>query len=169
MLLSSHLMTEVEELCNRVAIVRSGRMVFEGAMAELKRTAGGSWRLRTTDDATRAAVCRAQRGIDAVHAEPRELRFEATEDAAAELSIALVEAGLGIRALAPHARDARGAVLPPDRGRGGARAADDRRRPGRRGGRADGLALPSSTAGSCESCVAQKRSYLGLVAAVSCR
>jgi ABC-2 type transport system ATP-binding protein len=102
-LLSSHLLTEVEELCNRVAIVRSGRMVFEGALAELKHTAGGSWRLRTTDDQLAADVCRAQRGIDAVHAEPLELRFEATEDAAAELSIALVEAGLGIRALAPHA------------------------------------------------------------------
>ena len=29
-LLSSHLLAEVEELCNRVAIVRSGRIVYEG-------------------------------------------------------------------------------------------------------------------------------------------
>ncbi|MEA2474740.1 MAG: type transport system ATP-binding protein [Thermoleophilaceae bacterium] len=102
-LLSSHLLTEVEELCNRVAIVRSGRMVFEGALADLKHTAGASWRLRTTDDKRAAEVCRAQRGIGAVLEDPLELRFEGTEDAAAELSIALVEAGLGIRALAPHA------------------------------------------------------------------
>jgi ABC-2 type transport system ATP-binding protein len=102
-LLSSHLLAEVEELCNRVAIVRSGSIVFEGALADLKRTAGGEWRLRTTDDARAVDVLRARRGIDNVRRDPLELRFEATEEAATELSIALVEAGLGIRALAPHA------------------------------------------------------------------
>jgi ABC-2 type transport system ATP-binding protein len=101
-LLSSHLLAEVEELCNRVAIVRTGRIVFEGALEDLKRTAGGGWRLRTTDDGRAAAVCRAQRGIAAVRVDPLELRFEATEEAAAALSVALVEAGLAIRALAPH-------------------------------------------------------------------
>ena len=39
-LLSSHLLAEVEELCNRVAIVRSGAIVYEGEIAELKRGAG---------------------------------------------------------------------------------------------------------------------------------
>ncbi len=102
-LLSSHLLAEVEELCNRVAIVRTGRIVFEGALDDLKRTAGGDWRLRTTDDARAAAVCRAQRGIDDVRVSPLELRFTGTEEAAAALSIAVVEAGLAIRALAPHA------------------------------------------------------------------
>jgi ABC-2 type transport system ATP-binding protein len=101
-LLSSHLLAEVEELCNRVAIVRTGRIVFEGALEDLKRTAGGEWRLRTTDDTRAVAVCRAQRGIDGIRPEPLEIRFEATEEAAAALSIALVEAGLAIRALAPH-------------------------------------------------------------------
>src|ERR687884_150884 len=42
--LSSHLLAEVEELCNRVAIVRSGRIVYEGAIAELKRAAGAGYR-----------------------------------------------------------------------------------------------------------------------------
>ncbi|MCW3022500.1 MAG: transporter ATP-binding protein [Conexibacter sp.] len=101
-LLSSHLLAEVEELCNRVAIVRTGRIVFEGALEDLKRTAGGGWRLRTTDDGRAAEVCRTQRGIAEVRVDPLELRFEATEEAAAALSVALVEAGLAIRALAPH-------------------------------------------------------------------
>src|SRR4029079_5762683 len=34
-LLSSHLLAEVEELCNRVAIIRKGRILYEGALAEL--------------------------------------------------------------------------------------------------------------------------------------
>jgi ABC-2 type transport system ATP-binding protein len=101
-LLSSHLLTEVEELCNRVAIVRSGRIVFEGALEDVQRTAGAEWRLRTTDDARAAEICRAQRGISGVRAEPLELRFQATEDAAAALSVALVEAGVAIRTLVPH-------------------------------------------------------------------
>jgi ABC-2 type transport system ATP-binding protein len=86
-----------------VAIVRSGRIVFEGALADLKRTAGGEWRLRTTDDDRAHALLQTRRGIDNVRRDPLELRFEATEEAAAELSVALVEAGLAIRALAPHA------------------------------------------------------------------
>src|ERR671926_352414 len=45
--LSSHLLAEVEELCNRVAIVRSGRIVYEGAIAELKRMGASGYRLRT--------------------------------------------------------------------------------------------------------------------------
>jgi ABC-2 type transport system ATP-binding protein len=102
-LLSSHLLAEVEELCNRVAIVRTGRIVFEGALDDLKRTAGGDWRLRTTHDERAAAVCRDQPGIGDVRVSPLELRFTGTEEAAAALSVALVEAGLAIRALAPHA------------------------------------------------------------------
>src|SRR2546421_1287539 len=34
--LSSHVLTEVEEVCNREAIVRSGKIVYEGEIAELK-------------------------------------------------------------------------------------------------------------------------------------
>jgi ABC-2 type transport system ATP-binding protein len=101
-LLSSHLLTEVEELCNRVAIVRTGRVVFEGALDDLKRTAGSEWRLRTTDDARALGILQARRGIGGVRRDPLELRFEATEEAAAALSVALVEGGLAIRALAPH-------------------------------------------------------------------
>jgi ABC-2 type transport system ATP-binding protein len=101
-LLSSHLMAEVEELCNRVAIVRSGAIVYEGAIADLKRTAGATYRLRTTDDERALAVCRAQPGIADARIEEGEVRFSGDEDAVAELSLALVEAGALIRTLAPQ-------------------------------------------------------------------
>jgi ABC-2 type transport system ATP-binding protein len=101
--LSSHLMPEVEELCNRVAIVRSGSIVYEGAIADLKRTAGATYRLRTTDDTRALAVCEAQSGIAEAHREDGEIRFSGDdEDAVAQLSLALVEAGALIRALAPQ-------------------------------------------------------------------
>src|SRR5512135_1450930 len=66
-LLSSHLLAEVEELCNRVAIVRTCKIVYEGAIADLKRSAGASYRLSTTDDQRALAVCGAQPGIEDVH------------------------------------------------------------------------------------------------------
>ncbi len=101
-LLSSHLLNEVEELCNRVAIVRSGSIVYEGALADLGRSAASMHRLRTTDDARAMEICRSQEGILDVRPGNEEIRFSATEDAVAQLSVALVEAGALIKALAPE-------------------------------------------------------------------
>jgi ABC-2 type transport system ATP-binding protein len=101
-LLSSHLLAEVEELCNRVAIVRSGRIVYEGHISELKRTAASVYRLRTTDDARALEVCRAQQGIADPRLESGEIHFTGEEAAVTELSLALIEAGALIRVLAPQ-------------------------------------------------------------------
>jgi ABC-2 type transport system ATP-binding protein len=101
-LLSSHLMPEVEELCNRVAIVRSGAIVYEGAIAELKRTAGSTYRLRTTDDERALKVCEAQHGIVEPRLADGEIAFGGDDQAVAELSVALVEAGALIKALVPR-------------------------------------------------------------------
>jgi len=101
-LLSSHLLAEVEELCNRVAIVRTGRIVYEGEIAELKRGAGTVYRLQTTDDERGLAVARAQPGIRDVRGEREAILFTADPEAVAALSQALVEAGALIRAMAPQ-------------------------------------------------------------------
>jgi ABC-2 type transport system ATP-binding protein len=95
-LLSSHLLAEVEELCNRVAIVRSGRIVYEGAIADLKRMGASGYRLRTTDDETALAVAAAQPGVENARRDGAAIRFTADEATAAQLSIALVEAGAAI-------------------------------------------------------------------------
>src|SRR5581483_4264889 len=47
--LSSHLMSEVEELCNRVAIISGGRIIRETSLRDLLAGAVGSYRLETTD------------------------------------------------------------------------------------------------------------------------
>ena len=101
--LSSHLLSEVEELCNRVAIVRNGRMVYEGHLSELRRTAGSGYRLRTTDDGLAERVCNAQPGVSDVRmTDGGDLRFSAAEPAVAELSVALVESGAAILTLTPE-------------------------------------------------------------------
>jgi ABC-2 type transport system ATP-binding protein len=100
--LSSHLLPEVEELCNRVAIVRRGRMVYEGYLDELRLTAGSGYRLRTTDNGIAERVCTAQPGVTNVRLADGEVHFTADEPAVAKLSVALVESGAAILALAPE-------------------------------------------------------------------
>jgi ABC-2 type transport system ATP-binding protein len=99
--LSSHLLAEVEELCNRVAIVQTGKIVYEGEISALKRGAGTQYALSTTDDERAMAVCQAQPGVGGVHAEHGQILFTADPDTAAALSQALVESGALIKALAP--------------------------------------------------------------------
>src|SRR5205823_14076905 len=84
-MLSSHLLSEVEELCNRVAIIRSGRIVYEGTLADLKATAAAGYRLRTTDPERARAVCVAQGGVGDVRFEASDLRFTADEEPVAAL------------------------------------------------------------------------------------
>jgi ABC-2 type transport system ATP-binding protein len=103
-LLSSHLMTEVEELCNRVAIIRRGRVAYEGSLRELRSRAGVSYRLRTTDDALARRVAEAQRGIEeVVDGRADGLIFKAAdEQAVGALSLALAESGAPILELSPR-------------------------------------------------------------------
>jgi ABC-2 type transport system ATP-binding protein len=123
--LSSHQLTEVEEVCNRVAIIRSGRIAYEGSLGELRRTTAGGHRLRTTDQARALAVCRAQPGIvDAELADDGEVSFVGDERAVGELSVALVEAGVAITALVPQRATLEDLFFRFTEGDGAARAAE---------------------------------------------
>jgi ABC-2 type transport system ATP-binding protein len=104
-LLSSHQLPEVQELCDRVAIVDSGRVVYEGALSDLRRQGGAGYRLRTTDDARALELARTQRGVEHVIGTPptpHGLGFQAEERDVGALSLALAQAGIGILALTPE-------------------------------------------------------------------
>jgi ABC-2 type transport system ATP-binding protein len=101
-LLSSHLMGEVEELCDRVAIVRSGNVVYEGGLPELIAGTSGRYELRTTDDARALEIARAEPGVEEVALADGYLSFLAPDAAVPRLSIALGESGVGISALVPR-------------------------------------------------------------------
>jgi ABC-2 type transport system ATP-binding protein len=101
-LLSSHQLPEVQELCDRVAIVDRGKVVYEGALADLRRQGGAGYRLRTTDDARSLELLRVQPRIK--HAAPGEhgIGFQAQESDVGAVSLALAQAGIGILALTPE-------------------------------------------------------------------
>jgi ABC-2 type transport system ATP-binding protein len=101
-LLSSHQLPEVQELCDRVAIVDAGKVVYEGALSDLRRQGGGGYRLRTTDDTRALQIAAAQTGVDNAAAAEEGIGFQADERAVGELSVALGRAGIGILALAPE-------------------------------------------------------------------
>ena len=101
-LLSSHLLGEVEELCNRVAIIRKGRIVYEGQLQDLLATAATGYRLRSPDPDRARALLLNQPGIREVVSVDGSLRFQADEDAVAALSIALGQARIGVTALVPE-------------------------------------------------------------------
>ena len=101
-LLSSHLLYEVEELCNRVAIIRKGSIVYDGGLGELLATATTGYRLRTTEPERARTVLLAQPGIASLAASDGELRFTADEDTVARAAIALGQARIGITALVPQ-------------------------------------------------------------------
>jgi len=101
-LLSSHLLGEVEELCNRVAIIQKGRVVYQGALHELLAGAASGYRLRSPEPARARAVCLAQAGVEQVTSVDGEVRFQADEESVGALSIALGQARIAVTALVPE-------------------------------------------------------------------
>jgi ABC-2 type transport system ATP-binding protein len=68
-LLSSHDMGEVEQICDSVTIMRSGSVVYHGTIAALREQAPAqAHRITTTDDQAAAKLADA-RGLDVVHAD----------------------------------------------------------------------------------------------------
>jgi ABC-2 type transport system ATP-binding protein len=101
-LLSSHLMSEVEELCDRVAIVSRGRVIHEGSLAELIESTSGRYELRTTDDDRATAIAARAEGITELETTSHGLAFAADERAVAALTLELAQDGIGLLALVPR-------------------------------------------------------------------
>jgi ABC-type multidrug transport system ATPase subunit len=99
-LLSSHLMTEVEQVCDRVGVISRGALVGEGTVDELRGGESLWLRAEPADEAER--VLRAMRGIEQVARVDGGLRIGADAAAAAEINRILVEAGIAVGELRPE-------------------------------------------------------------------
>jgi len=82
--LSSHILSEVEALCDRVGILRSGRLVDEGTLAELRHLSA-----RTLEVSFRgeAPSLRGVPGVSVVEHDGRRLRLEVTGELAPLVSV----------------------------------------------------------------------------------
>jgi ABC-2 type transport system ATP-binding protein len=101
-LLSSHLLYEVEELCNRVAIIRTGTIIYQGTLQDLLATARSGYRLRALEQERAYAALLAQPGIKNVVVDDADLRFAGDEEAVAALTLTLGQARIAFTALVPE-------------------------------------------------------------------
>ncbi len=98
-LLSTHDLVDVEQLCDDVTVLRQGRVAYSGSLADLQRRAPHSrWLLTTTDDQAALTTLSTRAGV---RAEAGEAALTVTADPATLdiLIRALLDAGIGIRAL----------------------------------------------------------------------
>ena len=101
---SSHLLSEVEAMCDRVGVMASGRLVAEGPPGSLR---GAADRVRVqVDDVARARAAASLPGVttdgDGAGEGPGALMFALDGVDPADLNAALVAAGVRVAALEPH-------------------------------------------------------------------
>ena len=102
-LYSSHLLSDVEEVCNRVAIVNGGKISFEGRLDELRASFDAPYRLETGDDGRALVAAKASGALDA-RIENGAVWLEASSDVVDRLTVTLGRAGIPIRSLGQERR-----------------------------------------------------------------
>lgn len=103
-LVASHLLHQVQAVCDRVGLFHRGRMVLEGTVEELARQVlGGGYRVYVEATGPQAAILEALRRLpEATKAEPagpERYMVEGRRDLRGEAARAVVEAGGSLRAL----------------------------------------------------------------------
>ncbi len=107
-LLSSHLLHQVQAICDRVGLFNQGKMVLEGTVEELaQRVLGGAYRILVDAEGERAEIQKALETLPQVAAvrvsDSKVYEVEAAKDVRAEAAQAVISAGgrllrLGIQA-----------------------------------------------------------------------
>jgi ABC-2 type transport system ATP-binding protein len=100
-MLSSHLLNEVEQLCNRVGIIDHGRLLFEGTVDELT----------ASEKTYRIGVDRLDDAYQLLASDPtlnvsrngdQHLHVQMSDESAPRVNALLVERGFSVRELSPH-------------------------------------------------------------------
>jgi ABC-2 type transport system ATP-binding protein len=100
--LSSHLLDEVEKTCDAIAIVDNGRIAVQGTIGELRGIDGEELMLGVDDPDRARTLLAAERSVRSVSDNGHELRVSLDDpSAAADLNRRLVEAGIAVHRLEP--------------------------------------------------------------------
>ncbi len=100
-LLSSHLLGEVEQVCTHAAIMDRGHLVAAGTVAELIGASPTVY-VEVDDAATATRVLRALAGPDAVRTEGTGLVIDLDGSGPSDVAAVLVDAGVGLQAMTPR-------------------------------------------------------------------
>jgi ABC-2 type transport system ATP-binding protein len=106
-MISSHILSELAELCDRFGIIERGRLVFDGTLAEIRQRLGLHTRVRVRvadRTAEAAATLAAVQGIAEARVAQDSIAVTLTDGGAADGRIAetLVRAGFRLLALQPE-------------------------------------------------------------------
>jgi len=96
---SSHLLAEVEQVCSHVGVMRTGRLVFQGPLDDLRHTGAARVRVETGDPAAAVAVLR-QLGLPDPQVAEAEVSAQIGDYSIEKICADLVHAGVGVRGLA---------------------------------------------------------------------
>jgi len=96
-LLSSHLLAEVQEICDRVGVINGGKLLRESTVAELR--GGSSLKVRATPEDRALAVAMKLAGDEGVRREGQTLFLDLPAEAAPDLARELVAADVDVHEL----------------------------------------------------------------------
>ena len=98
---SSHLLNEVEQMCDDVAIIKQGRLITQGPVASLVRR-GDALEVITTDNERAVTVLKALAGVSGVVNDGDRIVVETPLDRAAEISRVLADKRIYLSQLKPR-------------------------------------------------------------------
>jgi ABC-type multidrug transport system ATPase subunit len=113
-LLSSHLLGEVEQVCDRVGVIHKGELLIEGTVDELRGGTGILVKVDPIEEAREIAVSLA--GVESAQIEDGMLVLDTDPNLAAEINARLVSEGLRVSELRPVERSLEDAFLELTRG-----------------------------------------------------
>jgi ABC-type multidrug transport system ATPase subunit len=96
--LSSHLLSEIEQVCSHVGVMHRGKLLMQGTLADLRASAAPKLRVEA-DDPVRAAEVLARMGMADVAVQGPQLVGTLDGLLPEECCRSLVEAGIGVRML----------------------------------------------------------------------
>jgi ABC-2 type transport system ATP-binding protein len=100
-LLSSHNMVEIDQLCDQVTVLRGGRVVFAGSIGDMRADAPDpAYRLTTSDDVAALTLALDRPGLVAVRHDDGGLAIHARQPHLDDYVVALGRAGIALRSLA---------------------------------------------------------------------
>ena len=102
--ISSHMLGEVEALCNRVGIIQDGKLRAEGVVSELLEADSQVVEVHTPDLETLELLCRQMPGVEPLTRVGDRLRVALSDKTTPEFNAELVKRGVPVHALVPMAR-----------------------------------------------------------------